>query len=393
MARIIFATLGSSGDVRPMLAVASVASRHGHDISMATTRGYQPLIEAHDVSYLEFGNDAFFADAETRSAVLDRKSGYSLWFNLFNLDRLEDMYAELHDYCQGADVLVSYPGVMTPHLVAEKLRIPLLNLCFSPAAYLPDQGAGRASDPDAVNWIRRLNALRQKLELPRMTFPQMGRFDANLTLGLYPDCLRDTGRTTIRSIVHVGYPLLKNDHHVLGDDLKAWACRGAFCLFTFGSHVDHNFHIFFKAATNACKSLNIRCLYVTPYNYNSISCSTEDVRVEAHIDHNAIMSLASIIVHHGGTGTLSEALLHNRPTVVVPFGLDQYYNADRLDKCDLAEVLPFEAVDSGTLEAAIARAMAEAPRRAKKFEGEDFSIGGTAAVTAYNHIARYIGAT
>jgi len=390
MARIIFATLGSSGDVRPVLAVALVARGYGHDVAIATTRGYQPVIEERGVSYLEFGVDEFFINPETRAALLDRKTGFSLWMSLFNLDRIEEMYSVLEHHCAGADIIVSTPFVMVSHLVSEKLNLPLVNFCFSPAAYLSDPEIGRNSDPNALIWVRRLNALRQRLNLPRMAFPQMGRFNSDITIGLFPNCLEDPLRTTIRKIDQVGYPLLRGENSALSPDLSDWVARGPFCLFTFGSYVDQGLETLFAAAVAACKNLNMRCLYVTPFGADRIrhaGCD-DQVRVERYLRHDAIMPLSSVVVHHGGTGTLSEALYYQRPTVVIPFGLDQHYNAEQLYKMDLAEFLPAGGVTSEVLEGAIRQAIDGHERRAEKFRGRDFAIGLNAAAGAYQSIAR-----
>jgi len=390
MARLIFATLGSSGDVRPILAIAMAVRARGHDVAVATTPAYRSLIEGRSVQYLEFGNDEYFDDPSIRAAMLERTSGFSFWMAVSNLPHLEEMCKTLLVYCQDADAIVSTPFVMTAHLAAEYFKIPLVNCCLSPASYLPDKGISRGSDANAINWIRRLNAIRADLRLPRVAFPQMGRFNAAVALGLYPECLRDCEQLTIRNIIPVGYPLLRGDSYSNNYNLEKWISKGNFCLFTFGSYVDKDRDVLFKAAVSACKKLRMRCLYVSPFGSHKLDSSDEDVRVENYVGHNLIMPAASVIIHHGGTGTLSEALICRKPVVVIPFGLDQYYNAGRLNKSDLAEILPADEVDEESLTRAIVRALTEGGRRAETLASKDLGAGADLADIACDRICEQI---
>ena len=56
--------------------------------------------------------------------------------------------------------------------------------------------------------------------------------------------------------------------------------------------------------------------------------------------HAELFPRASVIIHHGGIGTSSEALRSGRPMLVVPHGFDQPDNAARLQRLDVAEILP-----------------------------------------------------
>lgn len=46
--------------------------------------------------------------------------------------------------------------------------------------------------------------------------------------------------------------------------------------------------------------------------------------------HNAVMPQASLVITHGGHGTVTRALIHRKPLIVVPHGRDQNDNAARV---------------------------------------------------------------
>jgi len=55
-----------------------------------------------------------------------------------------------------------------------------------------------------------------------------------------------------------------------------------------------------------------------------------NVRVVESAPHDAVMEQASLVVTHGGHGTVARALSHRRPMLVLPHGRDQADNAVRV---------------------------------------------------------------
>ena len=56
----------------------------------------------------------------------------------------------------------------------------------------------------------------------------------------------------------------------------------------------------------------------------------ENTVVVASAPHNAVMQQATVVVTHGGHGTVMRALSHHRPMLVIPHGRDQDENAVRV---------------------------------------------------------------
>ncbi|HWM04456.1 MAG TPA: nucleotide disphospho-sugar-binding domain-containing protein, partial [Actinophytocola sp.] len=63
-----------------------------------------------------------------------------------------------------------------------------------------------------------------------------------------------------------------------------------------------------------------------------IGTSPPNVRVERWVDQLEVLGRASVVVNHGGGGTVLGALAAGVPQVVAPlFASDQFINAERLD--------------------------------------------------------------
>jgi len=65
----------------------------------------------------------------------------------------------------------------------------------------------------------------------------------------------------------------------------------------------------------------------------------ERIRVERYLPHSAVLPRCDAVVSHGGSGTVLGALAHGLPSVLLPMGADQPWNADRCEELGVAVVL------------------------------------------------------
>jgi MGT family glycosyltransferase len=92
-----------------------------------------------------------------------------------------------------------------------------------------------------------------------------------------------------------------------------------------------------------------------------------NVRAVDSAPHDAVMQTAALVVTHGGHGTVTRALRHRRPMLVLPHGRDQADNAIRVSERGAGLTLPPNA-SVEDIRAALARLLeepgfAEAARR------------------------------
>jgi hypothetical protein len=63
------------------------------------------------------------------------------------------------------------------------------------------------------------------------------------------------------------------------------------------------------------------------------------VRVERYLPHSDVLPRCAAVVSHGGSGTVLGALAHGLPSVLLPMGADQPWNATRCEELGVAVVL------------------------------------------------------
>ena len=82
-----------------------------------------------------------------------------------------------------------------------------------------------------------------------------------------------------------------------------------------------------------------------------------NVHIEPFVNQPAVLDLADLAVHHGGSGTLLAALASGIPQLLLPKGADQFFNADLVERAGLAPVLEPARVTPDSVAAAAADAM------------------------------------
>jgi UDP-N-acetylglucosamine:LPS N-acetylglucosamine transferase len=65
----------------------------------------------------------------------------------------------------------------------------------------------------------------------------------------------------------------------------------------------------------------------------------ERIRVERYLPHSAVLPRCDAVVSHGGSGSVLGALAHGLPSVLLPMGADQPWNAARCEELGVALVL------------------------------------------------------
>ena len=86
-----------------------------------------------------------------------------------------------------------------------------------------------------------------------------------------------------------------------------------------------------QRVVNAIGTMEINAMVTTGPGLDADSISApKNVRVLPNAPHDAVMEQVSLVVTHGGHGTVNRALLHGRPLLVMPHGRDQKDNALRV---------------------------------------------------------------
>jgi rhamnosyltransferase subunit B len=97
---------------------------------------------------------------------------------------------------------------------------------------------------------------------------------------------------------------------------------------------------FFSAAIEGCRNLSRRAIVITMYDELVPSRLPKDVRRYKYLPFASILPRMTAIIHHGGIGTLNQAMVAGKPQLVLGYGFDRPDNGARLQRMGLGESLP-----------------------------------------------------
>ena len=148
---------------------------------------------------------------------------------------------------------------------------------------------------------------------------------------------------------------------------------------------------FFCACMNAFQNENVTVVMSVGKNFNiaKLGKLPENFIVKDQIPQVAVLKQARAFITHGGMNSVSEAMVHGVPMVVIPFVSDQPVNARQVEKMGLGKVLNYKAVTADKLKEAATAVMEDTQIREnlKKIQNEiaqaPGNIGAVDIIEAY----------
>src|SRR5439155_4645874 len=85
----------------------------------------------------------------------------------------------------------------------------------------------------------------------------------------------------------------------------------------------------------------------------SLAHQPSNVHVERYLPQGVLFPNCSVVLCHGGYGTVLAAIEHGIPMIVVPFGADQPINARSVQRLGLGHVIDEEDLTADRLRSAV----------------------------------------
>ncbi len=360
--RIVLTTHGTLGDLHPYLAIALELQQRGHQPVMATSEYHRRKIESAGVEFRAIRPDISFDDKELHRRLTEPKRGLERVIREFMLPVLRESYDDLLAVVQkdgGADLIISQILIFAAPLIAEKTGIRWVSTELQPGAFMSAydppvlalfpalarlRGLGstfhralfRFARFTARSWSKPVRQLRRELGLTPGKDPLFeGRNSPQLVLALFSRVLGEPQPDWAAKTLVTGFPFYDENGSSLAPELAQFLDDGEPpIIFTLGSSAIWDAGNFYIESISAAQRLGRRAVLLVgsdPLNQPSQPLP-ENVIAAAYAPYAQIFPHASVIVHQGGIGTTGQALRAGKPTLVMPFGGDQYDNGARIER-------------------------------------------------------------
>jgi UDP:flavonoid glycosyltransferase YjiC (YdhE family) len=393
--RVLFATVGSLGDLHPCLALALKLQGRGHATTIATTEYYRSKVESLGLQFHPIGPNMDPTNSEMIRQCEDLKRGPEILFRKIVLPHLRETYEDLLVATAGADLMVAGELNYAAPLVAEKLGLRWVSAILSPAsffsaydpsvmvnvpwlihvrkagwrAYRAVFNLGRLGTRgwwDPVRKLRREEGLRSECD-PLFR----DKFSPELVLAMFSPLLARLQPDWPRQTRQTGFVFFDRHGADAGAERRlaeSLAIPDPPLVFTQGSTAVHSPGNFYDVSAEAAKRLGRRALLVG----TAEAPGDRSPRILAlpYAPYSQVFRSAAVIVHQGGSGTTGQALFAGRPQLIVPFGWDQPDNAVRVERLGVGIHLPRSAYSVGSATAVLERLLTE-----KRFSDRAAQVG------------------
>ena len=108
---------------------------------------------------------------------------------------------------------------------------------------------------------------------------------------------------------------------------------------------------FFRACVDAFQNENVTVVMSVGRSFDiaKLGKLPENFIVKDQIPQVAVLKQARAFITHGGMNSVSEAMIHSVPMVVIPFVSDQPVNARQVEKMGLGKVLDYKSITADAL--------------------------------------------
>jgi rhamnosyltransferase subunit B len=372
MSHVLLTTIGSLGDLHPLIGIGLELRQRGHDVRFCTSEGYRAKLQS-----LGFGFDPLRPNAAPEAEgvaaqireIFDPKKGAERLLRGWILPELRNTYADLRRAVMGPpriDLLVSGELVYPAPLVAEKIGLPWASCITAPLSFFsaydlpilpPVQTLSsllRHLGPRAgrhivrmiklatSSWSAPVRELRAELGLSAGLDPiHEGKFSPKLVLAMFSSVLAKPQPDWPRNTVVTGFPFYDGQKNGAGlpAELRLFLEHGEPpVIFTLGSSAVFDPRDFYHQSAAAAALLRRRAVLLTGANPGPAPVPKNVVCYD-YIGFSDLFPSAAAIVHQGGVGTTAQAMRAGCPMLVMPYGFDQPDNGARISRLGLGKVI------------------------------------------------------
>jgi rhamnosyltransferase subunit B len=356
---------------------------------MVTSQYFESQARGMGLEFWGLGNAEDYQSIIQNPDLWDPQKGFQVLAKSVILPIIEPVYEIISRFDPSKTILVAQGQVFGAHIAHEKLGFPFITIHLQPAAFrsahefpllpawmppLLKHGVFNLLDAFVLDKVfaPEINRFRQSLRLP----PVKRIFDKwthspQKNLGLFPDWFAPPQpdwlpQTQLTGFVYYDKP---SGHESHSERLENFLDAGsAPIVFTAGTAMKHA-NQFFADCIKACQMLGRRGILLTQHPEQLPHELSPAIQHFAYLPFSTLLPHAAALVHHGGIGTVAQAIAAGIPQVIRPMTHDQPDNAARVKALGIGATLGPKKFNAAALAEKLNTVMTSQPvlERCKSF--------------------------
>jgi len=348
MANIIITTHWLEGDVLPFINIGKFLKSKGHDVVIITHCYFEERVVENGFKFSAIDTKEEFDTmlklmnkADKDDSIIDDEEDLKL-FCESNERRLREFHI-IEKYIKDKDtiILAKTRSSVASYLISEKYNIPIIAVFMNTIEALSmksfDQMYGKKE-------LKRLNELRKEVGLLSVSSWLGFQASPKITIGLWPEWFASDKDNWLVDIKKVGFPFcnkeLKEDNQdkipsELKDILKEKP------ILIMGSTAKRIRNNYYDIAIKGASKLGKKIIVLSAYEELLPKDMPKDILVYKYLNIDYLLKHVSIVIHHGGIGTVSKLLAGGVLQLIMPGYIDQPFNASICEKLGVALSIPY----------------------------------------------------
>jgi UDP:flavonoid glycosyltransferase YjiC (YdhE family) len=382
----ILCPFGTGGDVFPLIHVGRLLKAAGHRVSVVSMDYFAPAVERAGFTYHSFGTREEYDQIAANPDLWKPIKGTQLVFDIAAaaLPGICDCIRRAMDGSELQHTTLLAPGHnFAARLMREATGVRTLTVHLQPIALLSAHDFPVLSL--SLGWMRSLPLAVRKLLMqmpnlldlmlrrrlrpqakvlgvalpPRPTRDWWHSPDGNLVL--FPASFAGPQPDWPRNTFQYGFPMedLARDQPLEAGMAEFLPAGPKPVLFTAGTGNRHAAE-FFRQAQTAVQRLGLRAIFATSHQPDVPPDLPATIHATNYVPFSQVLPQCAALIHHGGIGTLSQALAAGIPQLIVALAHDQPDNGLRIRELKIGDVMPRSRCTADSLAAALTKLLAEA---------------------------------
>jgi len=380
--KITILAIGSRGDVQPLVALGLGLKSKGHDVTVATHAIFEGFVQSHGLGFFLIKADPK-KTLESRAGQEALKNGASplrSWINFIRMVRPSFIQTGLDclDACNPSDLIVYSPfSTFFALHVSEKLNVPAVAAYLAPThptkqipSFLSPTQGNLGGMLNLFSWTIYdvitslsyrpiINELRSKyFGLPPLgiaSFQSRRNKEMLVLYGISPSVFPKP-RDWRENIKVTGYWFLENESGWSPPaELLEFLSGGTPPVYIgFGSMTAHDPKSLTETVLKALELSNQRGVLLNGWGcLGGVGLPDSVIEIDS-APHSWLFPRMAAVVHHGGAGTTASVLRAGKPSVVVPFFVDQPFWGRRVSELGVGpKPIPFKELSAERLATSI----------------------------------------
>ena len=352
--RILIFTIGSAGDVHPLLGIGTALVARGHEVIVATSPVFETEIIARNMGFRPLGSEEDFDRVKNDPDLWHPRRAFpAIVRHAVNPSHstIFEITRELH--VPGKTVVVANSLAFAARTACEVFNLPMASVHLAPSLFpsvhRQPEIHGMPFGNRAPRFLKSLQWSIAAAVVDHHALPALNRFRAGLSLpparkllrnwwhspdrviALFPDWFAPPQPDWPSQTVQTGFPLFDETKGESGsDELDRFLSAGPPPVaITAGSAMVQG-HSFFREAAAAVSQLGRRAIFLTRHASQLPAKLPEGCAHFTYVPFSALLHRSAAIIHHGGVGTCAQALQAGIPQLIQPMAHDQLDTLSRV---------------------------------------------------------------